>query len=68
MQRRDAVDCTIRIGALLEQKVGERALPGEDCKRQRMRAVRSGVIDACACGKQDLRRLDVAVLGGSDQR
>ena len=48
--------------------MGECTLPDHDCIRQRVRAIRSGVIDSCACREQDLRRLDVTILRGTHQR
>ena len=68
VQRRDAVDRPVRIGAPLQQKVGECDLPDDDRVGQRMRSVRTGLVHAGSRGEQQLGRLDVAVAGGGDQR
>ena len=68
MQRRDAVDRSIGIGAPLQQEVGECDLPDDDRVGQRVRSVGSGLVHAGPRGEQDAGGLDVAVAGGGDQR
>jgi len=68
VQRGDAVDVRVRIRTLFEQELRERGLPDDDGVGQRMRAVRRDLVDLCAGREQDLRGLDVAVIGRGHQR